>query len=162
MLAERGMRVVLLLSQPSPQIEHWTQSTDAVVIGTASRSIDPLEACSGVREKRLHCSIRHGPRSSPLSIAVHSIPLLRETSVHGLTQPWMRQERSSRLHCRLSREWPDNLYKPLTLAAVAAEIVESRNHPLNPMTNSNLVTHLQSQTKRRVGLLSCPEVQQGP
>lgn len=37
-----------------------------------------------------------------------------------------------------------------------------RNHPLNPMTNPHLVTHLQSQTKRRVGLVTFPEVQEGP
>src|SRR5438128_2737220 len=36
-----------------------------------------------------------------------------------------------------------------------------RNHPLTPMTNPNLVAHLQSQTKRRVGLLPFPVVSQG-
>ena len=34
-----------------------------------------------------------------------------------------------------------------------------RNHPLNPMTESNLVKHLQSQTKRRVGLLRIADIQ---
>lgn len=34
-------------------------------------------------------------------------------------------------------------------------------HPLTPMTNSNLVAHLQSQTRRRVGLLRLQEVREG-
>jgi 3-dehydrotetronate 4-kinase len=37
-----------------------------------------------------------------------------------------------------------------------------RNHPLNPMTNANLVSHLQTQTKRRVGLIAFPDIQEGP
>jgi uncharacterized protein YgbK (DUF1537 family) len=37
-----------------------------------------------------------------------------------------------------------------------------RNHPLNPMTNPNLVAHLQRQTKRRVGLVPFPDIQEGP
>jgi uncharacterized protein YgbK (DUF1537 family) len=36
-----------------------------------------------------------------------------------------------------------------------------RHHPLNPMTNPNLVTHLQSQTRRRVGLVAHPSVAGG-
>ena len=36
-----------------------------------------------------------------------------------------------------------------------------QNHPLNPMTNANLVTHLQTQTKRKVGLLAHPAVRLG-
>ena len=31
-----------------------------------------------------------------------------------------------------------------------------RNHPLTPMRNANLASHLQSQTQRRVGLASYP------
>lgn len=36
-----------------------------------------------------------------------------------------------------------------------------RHHPLNPMTDSNLVRWLQRQTVRRVGLLALPEVRNG-
>lgn len=36
-----------------------------------------------------------------------------------------------------------------------------RNHPLNPMENSNLVSHLQGQTSRRVGLAAYPAVRAG-
>src|SRR3954452_17914903 len=45
MLAERGMRAILLLDQPSAEeFAGWAKDADAVVIGTASRSIDPAEA----------------------------------------------------------------------------------------------------------------------
>jgi uncharacterized protein YgbK (DUF1537 family) len=37
-----------------------------------------------------------------------------------------------------------------------------QHHPLNPMTNSNLVTHLQSQTRRKVGLVAHDWVRLGP
>jgi uncharacterized protein YgbK (DUF1537 family) len=37
-----------------------------------------------------------------------------------------------------------------------------RHHPLTPMTNANLVAHLQRQTARRVGLTPCPVVEAGP
>jgi 3-dehydrotetronate 4-kinase len=36
-----------------------------------------------------------------------------------------------------------------------------RNHPLNPMTDSNLVEWLQLQTRRRVGLAPLPKVEEG-
>src|SRR3954465_10870499 len=36
-----------------------------------------------------------------------------------------------------------------------------RHHPLNPMTESNLVRHLQLQTDRKVGLISLPELRGG-
>ena len=37
-----------------------------------------------------------------------------------------------------------------------------RHHPLNPMTDSNLVRHLAAQTPSRVGLIPLPVVQRGP
>src|SRR3954451_6947129 len=36
-----------------------------------------------------------------------------------------------------------------------------RDHPLNPMTEPNLVRHLQAQTSRRVGLVPLPQVRAG-
>ena len=36
-----------------------------------------------------------------------------------------------------------------------------RHHPLNPMTEPNLVRHLQAQTSRRIGLIDLPHVRQG-
>ncbi|MBL8295017.1 MAG: four-carbon acid sugar kinase family protein, partial [Bryobacterales bacterium] len=36
-----------------------------------------------------------------------------------------------------------------------------RHHPLNPMTDANLVRWLQRQTSRRVGLVALPDVQRG-
>jgi uncharacterized protein YgbK (DUF1537 family) len=36
-----------------------------------------------------------------------------------------------------------------------------RHHPLTPMTNPNLVSHLQTQTRRKVGLVSHPVVRRG-
>jgi uncharacterized protein YgbK (DUF1537 family) len=36
-----------------------------------------------------------------------------------------------------------------------------RNHPLNPMTNPNLVSHLQAQTRHKVGLVAHPYVRKG-
>src|SRR3569833_3866409 len=51
MLAERGMRAVLLLDQPSgEEFEGWTKHADAVVIGTASRSNNPAEAYRRTRD----------------------------------------------------------------------------------------------------------------
>ena len=37
-----------------------------------------------------------------------------------------------------------------------------RHHPVNPMTDSNLVRHLQAQMRRKAGLISLASVQSGP
>jgi 3-dehydrotetronate 4-kinase len=60
MLAERGMRAVLIIDEPSTEdFERWTSEADGVVIGTGSRSIEPGVAYRRTRKaiqllRRLH------------------------------------------------------------------------------------------------------------
>src|SRR3982751_3825225 len=163
MLAERGMRAVLILDQPaSKDFELWTRDADAVILGTAARSIPASEAYDRTRRAvRLlqtlspavleikYCSTfdstptgNIGPSidaamdetGETFTVALPALPVLGRTTYMGYHFVWRQLLSDSPM----------------------------RNHPLNPMTNANLATHLQSQTKRRVGALTYPDAGMGP
>ncbi|MDX2179017.1 MAG: four-carbon acid sugar kinase family protein [Bryobacteraceae bacterium] len=146
MLFERGVRVVQTFGVPDR-----TPDADAVVVSLKSRSIDP-EAAVDLSLKALqtvigatqvyfkYCSTfdstergNIGPVTDALmralgvdrTIAVPSVPALGRTQYMG----------------------------HLFVHGVPLNETSMRTHPLNPMTDSNLVRHLRRQTSRRVGLM---------
>ncbi len=162
MLAERGMCAILIIDEPSPEnFRRWTEDADAVVIGTASRSVAPDLAYSRTRRavqllqtlqpevlQIKYCSTfdstpagNIGPSidaaldetGQPFTIALPALPVNGRTTYMGYH--FVGQQ--------LLSDSP------------------MRYHPLNPMTNPNLVAHLGSQTKRRVGLLAYGDVKEG-
>jgi uncharacterized protein YgbK (DUF1537 family) len=162
-LRERGVRTVQLFGIPSAEdVEAIAGRYEAVVLCLKSRSIDPadaraqsLSALTVLRDfgaRQIHfkyCSTFDstvcgnigpvtdallGALSTTFTIAVPALP------GNGRTQY-------------------------LGYLFVGGELLSEsplRHHPLNPMTDSNLVRHLQAQTRRRVGLIELQTVARGP
>ena len=162
MLAERGMRSILLLDVPAPEeFEHRTKDADAVVIGTASRSIDPGEAY-----RRTRAAVALLKSSSPELIAIKYCSTFDSTPTGniGPSIDAAMDETGAKFTIALPALPVNGRTTYMGYHFVGRELLSDssmRHHPLNPMTDSNLVRHLQSQTKRRVGLLPFPHLQGG-
>jgi 3-dehydrotetronate 4-kinase len=161
MLSERGVRTVQVLGPQPDSFVAGLEGYEALVVSLKSRSLPAPEACAlslqalrqlqqlGARQIQFkYCSTfdstaggNIGPVTQALmaalgidfTVAVPALP------VNGRTQ------------------YLGHLF-------VASQLLSEssmRYHPLTPMTDSNLVRHLQSQTSKRVGLLSYPVVKAG-
>ena len=163
MLAERGMRAVLIIDEPSPEdFERWTSNADAVVIGTASRSISADAAYSRTRRAvQLLKTLR------PEVLQIKYCSTFDSTAI-GNIGPSINaalDETGEKFTVALPALPVNGRTTYMGYHFVGQQLLSDspmKDHPLNPMTNSNLVTHLQSQTKRRVGLLAYPDVWKGP
>lgn len=162
MLTDQGMRVVVVLDDTSPeQLQRWSADCEAVVLGTASRSIRKDDAYARtvaavkllqhLQPQRLaikYCSTFdstvEGNIGSAIdaamdvtgerfTIALPALPTLGRTTYMGYH--FVHQQLLS-----------DSVLK---------------HHPLNPMTNPHLPSHLRTQTRRSVGLLPYPEAHHG-
>jgi uncharacterized protein YgbK (DUF1537 family) len=153
MLAGQGLRTVLVIEDA---VERWAPGYDAVIVGTGSRALAPGEAYSRTREavSRLralaprvieikYCSTfdstpegNIGPSldaaldetGETFTVALPALPVNGRTTYMG--------------HHFVGRQLLSD--SPM------------RDHPLTPMRNADLVSHLQAQTKRRVGLAEYP------
>lgn len=163
MLAERGMRAAVILDSASPQqLRTWAAQCDAVVIGTATRSIAKNEAYT-----RTRAAIETLRALSPQRLGVKYCSTFDSTPEGNI---------GSSIDAAL-----DATGDPFTIALPALPALgrttymgyhfvggqllsesSMRHHPLNPMSNSNLVAHLSTQTYRRVGLVSYADIQAGP
>lgn len=161
MLSERGVRTVQVLGAQPDSFVAGLEGYEALVISLKTRSLPASEACAlslralrqlqqlGARQIQFkYCSTfdstaagNIGPVTQAVmaalgidfTVAVPALP------VNGRTQ------------------YLGHLF-------VASQLLSEssmRYHPLTPMTDSNLVRHLQSQTSKRVGLLSYPVVRAG-
>ncbi|HWR14999.1 MAG TPA: 3-oxo-tetronate kinase [Terriglobales bacterium] len=162
MLASQRMRTLVILdSATSQEIQQWAQDADALVFAIASRALPPQEA---YRKSREACQLILPLK--PRTVAVKYCSTFDSTP-EGNIGPSIDAAM-------------DALGQPFTVAVPALPIngrttyvghhfvgtqllseSSMRNHPLNPMTNSNLVSHLQSQTGRKVGLAAHPAVRSG-
>ncbi len=163
MLAERGMRAILLLEQPAPEeFAHATRDADAVVIGTASRSIDPGEAY-----RRTRAAVALLKSANPAVLEIKYCSTFDSTPAGNIGQSIdaAMDETGAEFTVALPALPVNGRTTYMGHHFVERELLSDssmRHHPLNPMTESNLVKHLQSQTKRRVGLLALQHVQEGP
>lgn len=162
MLADQGVRTLLCLGLPDPELAEASRGRyDALVVCLKTRSVAPEEACAvslaalGRIQTLLprqvqfkYCSTfdstergNIGPVTEALmnatgcafSIAVPALP------VNGRTQ------------------YLGYLFVNATLLSESS----LRHHPLNPMTEPNLVRHLQKQTRSKVGLVPLGVVREG-
>jgi uncharacterized protein YgbK (DUF1537 family) len=162
MLAERGVRTLLVIDLPSPeQFLRWSEGYHAVVMAEGTRNAAPAVAYERTRaairvlrarEPRLfqikYCSTfdstpegNIGPtieaaldeHGEDFTVAVPALPVNGRTTYRGYHF----------VHGRLLSDSP------------------MRHHPLTPMTNPNLVDLLGRQTRRKVGLASYEDVEAG-
>jgi uncharacterized protein YgbK (DUF1537 family) len=153
MLSGHGLRTVVVIEGP---VERWAEGYDAVIAGTGSRALAPAEAYGrtrlAVRELRAlgvrviaikYCSTfdstaegNIGPSldaamdetGEAFTVALPALPVNGRTTYMG----------HHFVYRQLLSESP------------------MRDHPLTPMRDPNLVSHLQSQTRRKVGLAEYP------
>jgi uncharacterized protein YgbK (DUF1537 family) len=162
MLADQGVHAILILD-PAVLQEDLPQlcKREAIVLATASRAQPPRHAREVTRQA-MRCAAALNPRSilikycstfdsteegnigpsldvaldelqESFTIAVPALPVNGRTTCHG----------HHFVNGRLLSDSP------------------MRHHPLTPMTNSNLVDHLQHQTPRPVGLTTYLAVSSG-
>src|ERR1051325_56231 len=162
MLAGHGLRTLLVIDLPEQkQLDEWCEDRHAVVMAEGTRNLLPSEARERTRvairllksrEPRVfqikYCSTfdstpsgNIGPTvdaaleelNEEFTIALPALPVNGRTTYKG----------HHFVHNRLLSDSP------------------MREHPLTPMTNSNLVEHLGRQTARRVGLAPYEAVEAG-
>ena len=139
----------------------WAKDADAIVIGTASRSIDPAGAYRRTRE-----AVRLLKSADPEILAIKYCSTFDSTPAGNIGQSIdaAMDETGAEITVALPALPVNGRTTYMGYHFVGRLLLSDssmRHHPLNPMTNSNLVTHLQSQTRRRVGLITFPEIQEG-
>lgn len=163
MLAERGMRAVLIIDEPSAEdFERWTSEADGVVIGTASRSVEP-----GVAYRRTRKAVQSLKSLHPQVLQVKYCSTFDSTATGniGPSIDAAMDETGETFTVALPALPVNRRTTYMGYHFVGQQLLSDspmKDHPLNPMTNANLVTHLQSQTKRRVGALTYPDAGMGP
>lgn len=136
MLADRGMRPILILDEPwREDFARWTRDADAVVIATASRFGKSDAAYEETRR-----AIRLLETFNPPLLHVNYSSALYSTNV----------DIGSSIDAAM-----DETHQEFT---VALPDVSAGTHHMNP---DDMVAHLQGQTKRRVGRVSPSNVEQG-
>ena len=137
-------------------LEEWTRGYDAAVIGAGTRALAPREAY-----ERTRAAVRLLARRKPRVLEIKYCSTFDSTT-EGNIGPSLDAAM-------------DELGEAFTVALPALPVngrttymghhfvgrqllsdSSMRNHPLTPMTNPNLVSHLQSQTRRKVGMAAWP------
>lgn len=162
MLCAQGMRTLVVLDGASPdELRRWAESNDALVIATGTRAL-----CRDDAYRKTRQAIESVREFNPKVVGIKYCSTFDSTA-EGNIGPSIDAAM-------------DALGLPFTVAVPALPVngrttymghhfvgtqllsdSPMRHHPLNPMTNSNLVSHLQSQTSRRVGLAAHPAVRGG-
>ncbi len=157
MLAEQGLRTVLVIDLPTEAcLEEWTCGHDAAVIGAGTRALAPREAYDRTR--------------AAVRLLAHRNPRVLEIKYCSTFDSTTEGNIGPSLDAAM-----DEFGEAFTVALPALPVngrttymghhfvgrkllsdSSMRHHPLTPMTNPNLVSHLQSQTRRKVGLAAWP------
>lgn len=155
MLTGEGIRtVVVLQSVDAALLRKYSDSVDAVIIGTGSRSITRQEAYD-----RTYAAVQALLPLNPQLVAVKYCSTFDSTpdgNIGAAIDAAMDATGESFTVAmpalpelgRTTYMGYHFVYDKLLSDSVL------RDHPLNPMTNSHLASHLQSQTSRRVGAMT--------
>lgn len=162
MLTLHGMRAILVMDGVSAaQLAEWAQGAEAVVLGVASRSIPARQAYERTRGA-IELLRTLQPRTFYVkycstfdSTAEGNIGPSIDAAMDALDESFTIAVPALPVNGRTTYMGHHFVGQQLISDSVL------RLHPLNPMINSNLVTHLQSQTRRRVGLVPWPIVNAG-
>jgi uncharacterized protein YgbK (DUF1537 family) len=162
MFADQGLDTLLILDLPTiEQVMEWSRGCHVVVMAEGTRMIDPAEAYQRTRAAM--------KLVEPLRPHMYQI---KYCSTFDSTE-------KGNIGCTIDAAL-DELGEDFTIAYPALPVngrttymgyhfvhgqllsdSPMRNHPLTPMTNPNLVDFLSKQTKRKVGLVSYPFVDNG-
>jgi uncharacterized protein YgbK (DUF1537 family) len=169
MLTERGVRTVLVLGTDAlDEAAQELEGFDAVVVGTQNRSVAPDEAARRTAEAvgRLD-----GMGAQKLQVKYCST---FDSTPEGNIGPTLDAALDT-LGARGTRRVPATIVTPALpvngrttyngyhfVDGVLLSESPLRHHPLNPMTDANLVRWLQQQTERRVGCVRLDDVRPGP
>jgi uncharacterized protein YgbK (DUF1537 family) len=162
MLADQGVRAVLVIDLPGPgQLAAWAEHCDAVILGVGSRALAPAAAYDRVRDgvrllETLHPGVVQVKYCSTFdSTAEGNIGPSIEAALDELGEAFTIALPALPVNGRTTYMGYHFVHQQLLSDS------PMRHHPLTPMTNPNLVAHLQSQTRRKVGLAPYPEVRAG-
>ncbi|HSU18419.1 MAG TPA: four-carbon acid sugar kinase family protein [Acidobacteriaceae bacterium] len=158
MLTSQGLRAIIVLETASAeQLQEWSRSVDAVIIGTASRSVAKQDAYDrtfraaelllGLKPRLLAVKYCSTFDSTPEGNIGAALDAAMDASGESFTVALPALPALGRTTYMGYHFVGDQLLSDSTL----------RNHPLHPMTNPHLPSHLQSQTRRRVGLVTYKE-----
>ena len=161
MLTERGVRTLLVLDVNAAISPAELDGFEALVVGTQNRSIAPAAAAEATRGavKRLrewgvdrfqikYCSTFDSTRAGNIG------PTL-DAALDALAAP-------ATIVCPALPINGRTVYQGhLFVGSQLLSESPLRNHPLNPMTDANLVRWLGYQTARKVGLVELPIVRRG-
>lgn len=160
MLTSQGLRTIVVIENASAeQVRDWSRSAEAVIIGTASRSISKHDAYD-----RTYYAAQTLLGLDPRLLAVKYCSTFDSTSGGNIGAALDAAMDASNEQFTVALPALPALGRTTYMGYhfVADKLLSDsvlRHHPLNPMTNSHLPSHLQSQSTRRVGLLTYPDGQ---
>jgi len=153
MLCGDGLRTVVVVEGP---VERWAEGYEAVIIGTGSRAVAPAEAYSRTRQA-VHELRAFNPRVIAIkycstfdSTKDGNIGPSLDAALDETGQPFTVALPALPVNGRTTYMGYHFVYRQLLSES------PMRDHPLTPMRNPDLVSHLQSQTRRTVGLAEYP------
>ena len=162
MLAEQGVRTLLVLDLPAPaRFAEWTRGYEAVVMAEGTRNLAPAAAYERTRAAiRLLQSRR--PRLFQLkycstfdSTPEGNIGVSIDAALDELGADFTVAVPALPVNGRTTYQGYHFVHRQLLSDS------SMRHHPLTPMTNSDLVALLGQQTRRRVGLAPYQSVRAG-
>lgn len=163
MLAGQGLRTVLLIDLPGAEdFARFTEGQDAVVVGTGTRNLPKEDAYRITRE-----AVRTLRELEPRMLQIKYCSTFDSTT-EGNIGPGIDaalDETGETFTVAVPALPVNGRTTYLGYHFVKGQLMSEspmRNHPLTPMTDANLVRHLQAQTKRKVGLAGLPDVLAGP
>lgn len=153
MLSENGLRTVIVVEGP---VARWAEGFDAVIVGTGSRALSPSEAYSRTQQA-VHDLRALAPRVTAIkycstfdSTAEGNIGPSLDAALDETGEKFTVALPALPVNGRTTYMGHHFVYRQLLSES------PMRNHPLTPMRNADLVSHLQSQTSRKVGLAEYP------
>jgi len=153
MLADNGVRTVLVLDD-DPQ--RWAEGFDALVLGAGTRALPPAEAYS-----RTAAAVQKLWAIHPRVLEIKYCSTFDSTAEGNIGQSIDAAMDITGVGFTVALPALPVNGRTTYLGHhfVNGQLLSDspmRDHPLNPMRNSNLVSHLQTQTRRRVGLARYP------
>jgi 3-dehydrotetronate 4-kinase len=161
MLTEKGVKTCLINDFEAIANVSFLNNYDAIVLGTQSRSVPAKEAYETTKK-----ALKFLEQFSPEMVQIKycsTFDSTKEGNIGSFLDAML--DFSGQKSIIVCPALPVNGRATyMGYHFVKGELLSEsplRNHPINPMTDSNLVRWLQYQTKRKVGLLSLEVIQQG-